>query len=62
MYEDKRRKFVEYDQLTPSESKVWDLHQKGKTRKEISLELEMKPESVSRRLTVIREKLRAQLS
>ena len=60
MYEDNRRKFIEYDQLTPSEAKVWEMHQQGKTNKEISISLRMKPTSVARRLTTIREKIEAQ--
>lgn len=45
------------DRLTPVEQRIWDLHQQGKTRKEIGLELNMLPLSVARRMIEIREKV-----
>lgn len=49
-------KFFDVTKMTPVEAKIYELYKQGKTRSEISAELNMKPTSVSRRLTTIREK------
>ena len=48
------------DRLTPVEAKIWEMRQAGKEFKEIGLELNMKPISARRRMTVIKEKLACQ--
>lgn len=45
------------DRLTPKEQVIWTLYQEGKTPTQISVELGIKRESVSRNLSTIREKV-----
>lgn len=51
-----QNKFYDVGKLTPVEERIYELHRQGKSRAEISEELGMKPNSVSRRLATIKEK------
>ena len=51
-----QNKFYDVAKMTPVEERIYELHLQGKSRAEIGVELNMKPNSVSRRLATIREK------
>lgn len=44
------------DRLTPSEERIWKLHEEGKSRPEIAEALGLARSSVDRRMATIREK------
>lgn len=49
--------FPVVDQLTPSESRVYELYQQGKTHAEIGEALGMKPKSAARRVVAAKAKI-----